>query len=285
MSTTKSKNNMAGAWMNKKKENEKLKSQIVVLESNQNGVRLKMNETGFYENITINPDNIFRWPILVSESVITSNVIEDNDEALIMAEMEKEWKAMEAKMSERLKEAKAKIMRKDIIEPLRAEAIRKRAEADLLIKEAEIAEAKVGAIINGAIYETITKDETDKNAVVRVVVGGNAHNHNPEKNYGKKERQIVKRKHLSEVITRLTQFKTTIKGQVKTATTEDGWKINGDGTEYDTLNKWLDASVRAITGDNKTKKSVFEVVLYYNDERNEWRKLGDDYTADTTKLN
>ncbi len=273
---------MAGAWMNKKKENEKLKSQIVVLESNQNGVRLKMNETGFYENVTINPDNIFRWPISVSESVITANVIEDNDEALIMAEMEKEWKTMEAKMSERLKEAKAKKMRKDIIEPLRAEAIRKRAEAELLIKEAEIAEAKVNAIINGAIYETITKNETDENEVV----GEKAYNHNPDKkNDGKRERQIVKRKDLSEVITRRTQFKTTIKGQVKTATTEDGWKINGDGTEYDTLNKWLDASVRAITGDNKTKKSVFEVVLYYNDERNEWRKLGDDYTADTTKLN
>ena len=223
MSTTKS--NMAGAWMNKKKENEKLKSQLVVLESNQNGVRLIMNETGFYVNVTINSNNNFRWPILVSEPVITTNIIEDNEETLLMAEIEKEWKAMEAKM------------RKDKIVSLRAEAIRKRAEAEILIND------------------------------------------------GKRERQIVKRKDLSEVITRRTQFKTTIKGQVKTATTEDGCKINGDGVEYDTLNKWLDTSVRSITGDNKTKKSVFEVVFYYNNTINEWRKLGDDYTAETTKLN
>ena len=261
MSRTKS--NMAGAWMNKKKENEKLKSQLVVLESNQNGVRLKMNETGFYENVTINSNNNFRWPIIVSEPIIPTNIIEDNEETLLMAKIEKEWKAMEAKM------------RKDKIVSLRAEAIRKRAEAEILIKEAETAEEKAVAIINGSRYETITDTEIDIKAP----------NHIPEKNDGKRERQIVKRKDLSEVITRRTQFKTTIKGQVKTATTEDGRKINGDGVEYDTLNKWLDASVRSITGDNKTKKSVFEVVFYYNNTINEWRKLGDDYTAETTKLN
>lgn len=258
MSTTKS--NMAGAWMNKKKENEKLKSQLVVLESNQNGVRLKINKTGFYENVTINSNNNFRWPI--SEPV-TTKIIEHNEETLIMAEIEKEWRMMEAKM------------RKDKIVSLRAEAIRKRAEAELLIKEAETAEAKADAIINGAKYETMTDTEKDIKAP----------NHIPEKNDGKRERQIVKRKDLTEVITRRTQFKTTIKGQVKNATTEDGRKINGDGVEYDTLNKWLDASVRSITGDNKTKKSVFEVVFYYNNTINEWRKLGDDYTAETTKLN
>ena len=257
------KSNMAGAWMNKKKENEKLKSQLVVLESNQNGVRLKMNETGFYENVTINSNNNFRWPIIVSEPIISTNIIEDNEETLLMAKIEKEWKAMEAKM------------RKDKIVSLRAEAIRKRAEAEILIKEAETAEEKAVAIINGSRYETITDTEIDIKAP----------NHIPEKNDGKRERQIVKRKDLSEVITRRTQFKTTIKGQVKTATTEDGRKINGDGVEYDTLNKWLDASVRSITGDNKTKKSVFEVVFYYNNTINEWRKLGDDYTAETTKLN
>ena len=256
------KSNMAGAWMNKKKENEKLKSQLVVLESNQNGVRLKMNETGFYENVTINSNNNFRWPIIVSEPIISTNIIEDNEETLLMAKIEKEWKAMEAKM------------RKDKIVSLRAEAIRKRTEAEILIKEAETAEEKADAIINGSRYETITDTEIDIKAP----------NHIPEKNDGKRERQIVKRKDLSEVITRRTQFKTTIKGQVKTATTEDGRKINGDGVEYDTLNKWLDASVRSITG-NKTKKSVFEVVFYYNNTINEWRKLGDDYTAETTKLN
>ena len=92
MSTTKS--NMAGAWMNKKKENEKLKSQLVVLESNQNGVRFKINETGFYENVTINSNNNFRWPIIVSEPIIPTNIIEDNEETLLMAKIEKEWKAM-----------------------------------------------------------------------------------------------------------------------------------------------------------------------------------------------
>jgi hypothetical protein len=45
MSVSKS-NNMGGAYGNKKKENELLKAENLVLKSNQNGIRLKLNETG-----------------------------------------------------------------------------------------------------------------------------------------------------------------------------------------------------------------------------------------------
>ena len=61
MSVSKS-NNMGGAYGNKKKENELLKAENLVLKSNQNGIRLKLNETGDYTNVVslVSP---FRFPM------------------------------------------------------------------------------------------------------------------------------------------------------------------------------------------------------------------------------
>jgi hypothetical protein len=297
MSTTKSKNNMAGAWTNQKKENEKLKSQLVLLETNQNGLRLKLNKNSFFENVMINSENNFRWPMLVSEPVITPVVIEDEDEeALFLKQIEEEERIRHKANEARLREIKEKKMKKDIdhirqieIYSLNRENDRimetiQKLQADIAVNNTDIEAVKRGDRDDELIKEKTNNVKITQN-VLSVVVGGNQPNPQSEKKKGVRERQSVKRKELSEVITKTTLFKTKIKDQFKTAKTEDGKTIHADGKTYESLNKWLDASVREITGDNKTKKSVFEVVLYYNDERKEWLKLGDDYTAETTKLN
>lgn len=213
--------------------------------------------------------------------------VETEEERELREEAEAKAKLEELAKARARRKAEAEIipLRTARAETYKAEAQRKKAEAERLRKEAEDAEAEAEAILRGERDETITKAEAEKNGVVRVVVGGNAPKPQAEKKDGARERVMVKRKELTEVITRPTQFKTKIKDQVKTATTENGETIVADGKTYESLNKWLDASVRAITGDNKTKKSVFEVVFYYNDTRKEWRKLGEDYTAETTTLN
>jgi hypothetical protein len=219
--------------------------------------------------------------------ILTPPPAETEEERELREEAEAKAKLEELARARARRKAEAEIvpLRTAKAETYKAEAQRKRAEAERLRKEADEAEAEAEAIIKGERDETIKTTEAEKNGVVRVVVGGNAPKPPAEKKDGARERVMVKRKELAEVITRPTQFKTKIKDQVKTATTEDGTSITADGKTYESLNKWLDASVRAITGDNKTKKSVFEVVFYFNDTRKEWRKLGEDYTAETITLN
>jgi hypothetical protein len=235
-------------------------------------------------NLTISEnESITNEPLNLVQSVLTETEEqrEEREEAELRAGLERLAKAK----AKRKAEAEIETLRTAKAETFKADAQRKRAEADRLLKEAEKAEAEAEAILKGERDQSITTAEAEKNGVVRVVVGGNAPKPQAEKKEGARERVMVKRKELSEVITRPTRFKTKIKDQVKEATTENGETINADGKTYESLNKWLDASVRAITGDNKTKKSVFEVVFYYNDTRKEWRKLGEDYTAETTTLN
>ena len=94
-----------------------------------------------------------------------------------------------------------------------------------------------------------------------------------------------KRRQLHEVIKRPTKFKTTIKGIEFLSFTEDGHKIIGNSQSFGTLNKWLEYAISTICKVNTTKKSVYEVVYYYNIEKKEWRLLKTDYTIDTMRLN
>ena len=97
--------------------------------------------------------------------------------------------------------------------------------------------------------------------------------------------EAKKRRPLHEVIKRPTKFKTTIKGIEFLSFTEDGHKIIGNSQSFGTLNKWLEYAISTICKVNTTKKSVYEVVYYYNIDKNEWRLLKTDYTIDTTRLN
>ena len=110
----------------------------------------------------------------------------------------------------------------------------------------------------------------------------------------KKPRHVVKRRPLHEVIKQPTKFKATIKGSEFICYTEDGHKIVGynekNKTEvktFSSLNEWVEHSIASVCSENATttKKSVYEVVSYYNNAKKEWRQLKMDYNGDTLTLN
>ena len=105
----------------------------------------------------------------------------------------------------------------------------------------------------------------------------------------KKPRIIIKRKPLHEVIKQPTQFKAIIKGTEFRCYTEDGHKIislsSNVNKTYSSLNDWLEQAILTMFVNNTTKKSVYEVVSYYNNTKKEWRSLKTDYTSDTLVLN
>jgi hypothetical protein len=105
----------------------------------------------------------------------------------------------------------------------------------------------------------------------------------------KKPRSIIKRKPLHEVIKQPTQFKAIIKGTEFRCYTEDGHKIislsSNVNKTYSSLNDWLEQAILTMFVNNTTKKSVYEVVSYYNNTKKEWRQLKTDYTSDTLVLN
>lgn len=105
----------------------------------------------------------------------------------------------------------------------------------------------------------------------------------------KKPRIIIKRKPLHEVIKQPTQFKAIIKGTEFRCYTEDGHKIislsSNVNKTYSSLNDWLEQAILTMFVNNTTKKSVYEVVSYYNNTKKEWRPLKTDYTSNTLVLN
>jgi len=105
----------------------------------------------------------------------------------------------------------------------------------------------------------------------------------------KKSRLVVKRRPLNEVIKRPTKFKTVIKGIEFICYTEDGHKIIGHNKNgiksFSSLNEWLEHAIASVCSDNTTKKSVYQVVSYYNNTKMEWRQLKIDYNGDTVTLN
>jgi hypothetical protein len=107
------------------------------------------------------------------EQKLNSVMDESNDETEEERELREEAEA-KAKL-EQLAHARAKRKAEaNIIQLRTAKAETYKAEAERLRKEAEDAEAEAAAILLGQRDESITKDEADKNGVVRIVVGGYA---------------------------------------------------------------------------------------------------------------
>ena len=131
-------------------------------------------------------------------------------------------------------------------------------------------------------------DSTIENAVANAVAT-NKDNKNNTVVISKKPRIIIKRKPLHEVIKKPTQFKAIIKGTEFRCYTEDGHKIislsSNVNKTYSSLNDWLEQSILTMFVKTTTKKSVYEVVSYYNNTKKEWRQLKTDYTSDTLILN
>ena len=131
-------------------------------------------------------------------------------------------------------------------------------------------------------------DSTIENAVLmenEIAIENEIANNIPSK----KPRIIIKRKPLHEVIKQPTQFKAIIKGTEFRCYTEDGHKIislsSNVNKTYSSLNDWLEQAILTMFVNNTTKKSVYEVVSYYNNSKKEWRPLKTDYTSDTVCLN
>jgi vacuolar-type H+-ATPase subunit I/STV1 len=108
----------------------------------------------------------------------------------------------------------------------------------------------------------------------------------------KKPRLVVKRRPLHEVIKQPTKFRAIIKGIEFFCYTEDGHKIVGYNENdkiktFSSLNEWVEHSIASVCSENATttKKSVYEVVSYYNNAKKEWRQLKMDYNGDTLTLN
>lgn len=140
------------------------------------------------------------------------------------------------------------------------------------------------------IMDTIDDIHVDKNPSINSSI--NLATNSFAKN--KKSRLVVKRRPLYEVIKRPTKFKTTIKGIEFICYTEDGHKIIGHNEinknqkqikSFGSLNEWLEHAIASVCSDNTTKKSVYEVVSYYNNTKMEWRQLKMDYNSDTVTLN
>ena len=135
------------------------------------------------------------------------------------------------------------------------------------------------------IMDTIDDIHIDQNPSINSSI--NPVTNSFEKN--KKSRLVVKRRPLNEVIKRPTKFKTVIKGIEFICYTEDGHKIIGHNKigikSFGSLNEWLEHAIASVCSDNTTKKSVYEVVSYYNNTKMEWRQLKMDYNSDTVTLN
>jgi flagellar motility protein MotE (MotC chaperone) len=170
MSVTKSNNNMGGAYGNCKKKINFLESKIVLLESNQNGVRLKMDEVGNFKNIVMSSESPFRYPV----SEVETQEPEEEDEEAVILRRRKERRAIQDMEDEALiKIARAKKMRKDI-DPIRQTEIDSlnkdiaREEAEIEKRKANIMELRIEieAVKNGTRDDELIKMRTD---VIKVI--------------------------------------------------------------------------------------------------------------------
>ena len=167
MSVNKSKNNMGGAYGNLKKENELLKKKAVVTESNQNGIRLIMNEIGNLKNITMTSETPFRWPVSDIES--SSTGIEEDEEILFQAERKRKADARMAEFK-RIEDEEAKADREHIIK-INTKKIMANIDQEIAREEMEIEKRRANiallriekeAIKNKASDDELIKHKTDE---------------------------------------------------------------------------------------------------------------------------
>ena len=174
MSVTKSNNNnMGGAYGNSKKKINSLEAKIVLLESNQNGVRLKMNEVGDFKNIVMTSETPFRYPVSQVETVITPEPDEEEDdmEAYLKKhqdEMDALIKAKQAETDRVMKAIEAKKIAKSVagLREIELDALlrvkhRIQATIDKAIADQSLLDEEIEAVKNGARDEELIKKKID----------------------------------------------------------------------------------------------------------------------------
>ena len=289
-----------GAYMNQKKENQELKKQLIVKDSNQNGIRLEINDKGDFKNVytDTNALNPFRLPEKIKDFNNNNNNIEQID-PLDVAEIQiqNEIQALQEQLafSKALKQKKElfKNTKLNEIEILRDEMNKKTMQYNLdmtfltskiLELESQIKNIDVNQFMNEI------DDSVIENSMAEIDTNKNDTKDPTQNQENKRARAIVKRRPLYEVIKQPTQFKTLIKGVEFICYTEDGHKIisrdnNNNIKTHNSLNEWLEYCILKVCNTGTTRKSVYEVVLYYNKSKNAWRSLKTDYTSETILLN
>lgn len=298
MNTNINKSNGWGAFMNQKKEIEVLKQQQIIDNAKQSGIILTVNDKGNF-NGAEPIESPFRMPN-------TNTGIKDNEKE---KEKEKDLDEVEAqilneiialqeqlafsKEVKRKKELFKETQNKKIAElktEIEAKTLQYNMEMDNIRNQIAELEEKIENIDISKIMNEINDNELET-ALVNITNNEKSSNESNNKLNNKKVRTLIRRRPLYEVIKQPTQFKTMIKGTEFRCYTQDGHKIitidinNSNSKSYGSLNEWLEQSILTMCEKNTTKKSVYEVVSYYNNSKKEWRPLKTDYTSDTVFLN
>jgi hypothetical protein len=294
-----------GAFMNQKKENEVLKQQQIIDKAKQSGIILSVNDNGNFNNAEA-IESPFRMPNINTNTNIKNKEKEkenelDDAEAQILNEIIALQEQLAfSKEVKRKKELFKETQNKKIQElnaEMEAKTLQYNMEMDYIRSQIAELKEKIENIDINKIMNEINDNDLET-ALVNIT--NNKANNETESNEkeinnklnNKKVRTIIKRKPLYEVIKQPTQFKTMVKGTEFRCYTQDGHKIitidtsnNSNSKTYNSLNVWLEQSILTMCEKNTTKKSVYEVVSYYNNSKKEWRPLKTDYTSDTVCLN
>lgn len=285
------KSNGWGAYMNQKKEIEVLKQHQIIDNAKQSGIILTVNDKGNF-NGAEHIEDTFRIPntsikdkdkekekeLDEVEAQILNEIIALQEQLAFSKEVKRKKELFKETQNKKIAELKAEIEAKTLQYNIEMDNIRNQiAELEEKIENIDI--NKIMNEINDNELETALVNITNNETVCN------------NKLNNKKVRTLVKRRPLYEVIKQPTQFKTMIKGTEFRCYTQDGHKIitidinNSNSKSYGSLNEWLEQSILTMCEKNTTKKSVYEVVSYYNNSKKEWRPLKTDYTSDTVCLN
>ena len=295
-----------GAFMNQKKENEVLKQQQIIDKAKQSGIILSVNDNGNFNNAEA-VESPFRMPNINTNTIIKDKELDkekelDDAEAQILNEIIALQEQLAFSKEVKRKKELFKETQNKKIQELNAEMEAKTLQYNMEMDYIRSQIAKLKETIENIDINKIMNEINDNDLETALVnmtnnkasneTGSNKTVSNEKETNNKKVRTIVKRKPLYEVIKQPTQFKTMVKGTEFRCYTQDGHKIitidtsnNSNSKTYNSLNVWLEQSILTMCEKNTTKKSVYEVVSYYNNSKKEWRPLKTDYTSDTICLN
>lgn len=156
-----------------------------------------------------------------------------------------------------------------------------RAIADLQLK-AEAIRTKREAVMRGEFDTVLTAGVVQQASQVQLT--NNVSRVTPKERPEKRERTLITRPPLKGLIKSKSQFRFSNKGKVYTCWTEDGGIFtDGDGI-YKSLASWTSDVIERGGGGGR-KVSAYEVCEIFLNSEKVWKKWGEIYKPDTTKIN
>lgn len=310
MNHTNNSKGFVGAWQNMKTENKALQSKILEYEQVINNLHTTSNKNIKHQRKfmmeTIN--TIENSPRIVNIETQKLQEPAEEDREKTEEEREEREEIERAKaVLEKLAKKKAERKAREDIHPLREDKIKYiERERDNAISTENIYNLKIQmdeavTKYNEALERIHTFDARieavkrgDQDAELIAWVGNRTleianKEYNKVVNDGahieKRERTIINRPPLYNVICCKTHFKTSVRGKEIRCYTTNGRIIYGDDDEqYKSINEWCNKNIIKILGENKTKKSIYEVVYVFYEKNNEWYKLKDVYNESSNML-